>query len=132
MTKDLKKQLKDAVARKRTDPFGGLKGERFGGGSNRLIMEVGDVAGPLRHVKIDPNVKLTQDTEPVDIYIAANGDGEELRMPAATVFRKNAELAELKPGDTYHVAREADAIKKAGKGKGRPMEVYTILVTKRV
>lgn len=110
-----------------------LGGEQFGGKAGYLQLQVGEVAGPLVHVKIEKGVKLTEESKPLDLHVAER-DGEEIRMPASAIFRRNAEEADLKAGDEYHVARLENAIKTTGskaQGKGKEMEVYAITVTKR-
>lgn len=110
-----------------------LGGEQFGGKSGYLQLQPGEVAGPLLHVKIDKGVKLGENGKPIDLHVA-NRDGEEIRMPAAAIFRTNAEDADLQAGDEYYVARLENVIKQTGsklEGKGKEMEVYAITVTKR-
>lgn len=114
--------------------FKNLQGEQFGGRANYLQMEVNQVIGPIVHVRIDKAVKLTDDTKPIDLHVGLV-NGEEMRLPAAAIFCRNAEEAKLHPGDEYYVARMPDAIKQTGSkatGKGKPMEVYALKVTKRV
>lgn len=117
----------------KSNPFGDTKGEKFGGNNNRLILNVGEVVHDFIHIKIDKGVKLTDKSDPMDLHVALDPrDGQELRMPASAVFRKNIDAAKLETGDIYSVARTEDAIKKSGKGKGNKMEVYMLLVTKRI
>lgn len=116
----------------KVNPFGDLKGEKFGGGSNYLQLQENEIVNGLVHVKVEKNVELDKSNAPVDLHVAIHPDsGEEIRMPASAVFRINAEKAGLKTGDVYSVARLADTLKKSGKGKNRPMQVYSILVTGR-
>jgi hypothetical protein len=112
--------------------FKSLDGEQFGGGKNHVELDAGQMAGPFVHVKIETGVKLTADSEPIDLYIATDEHGDETRMPASAVFRRNADDAKLKTGDIYYIYRDSDAVKKKGKGKGRSMAVYLIKVTQRV
>ena len=112
--------------------FKGLTGEQFGGKSNYLEMEVGQVIGPFIAVGVEKDVKLTSDGNPIDIARAIHPEtGEDIRMPAAAIFKKNYDTSNIKPGDKYYVGRDGDAVKKNGKGKGKPMEVYSILVKER-
>ncbi len=114
------------------NPFGDIKGEKFGGGSNHLKIEPGEVIHGFVHIRIDPKVQLDKTSEPIDLHVAIDPrTKEEIRMPASAVFRKNIELAKLNAGDVYSVARDNDTPKKAGKGKGNMMSVYQLLVTKR-
>lgn len=118
---------------KLANPFGKEKGEQFGGKSNYLQMMPGEVVSGFVHIRIDPKVELDKANDPVDLHVALDPrTGEEIRMPASAVFRKNIDTAKLKAGDVYSVARLEDAIKKGGKGKNKPMAVYSILVTKRL
>lgn len=113
--------------------FHKMEGEQFGGGKNFVDLEIGQVAGPFVHVKVEKGVRLSEDSEPIpNMYIARNPDGLEVRMPASAVFRANADEAKLRAGDEYYIARDQDREKKKGKGKGRKMSVYLIKVTKRM
>lgn len=112
--------------------FQKLQGEQFGGGKNYVELEVGAMAGPFKHVKTE-KVQLTKDSDPIEnMYVALSPEtGEETRMPASAIFRRNADDAKLKKGDEYYIYRSEDAKKKAGKGRGREMSVYLVKVTKR-
>ena len=124
---------KKSTGEKKVSLFGDVKGEKFGGGNNYLQLAEGEVVHGLTHIRIDPKVDLGGGNDPVDLHVALDPrTGEEIRMPASAVFRKNAETAKLNPGDVYSVARAKDAIKKKGKGKGKEMQVWEILVTKRI
>ncbi len=113
-----------------SNPFGDLKGEKFGGDNNRLILDEGQVEHGITFVGLQKNVDLG--SGPIDIYQGKKKDSDEvIGLPAAAVFRKTAEKANLQPGDVFSIARVNDAIKQKGKGKGKPMEVYQILVTAR-
>lgn len=113
--------------------FGEKKGEKFGGSSNRLMLEVGEVVHGFVYLRKDLNVKLADDSDPIDLFVAVDPrTGEELRMPAAAIFRKNAGAAKLNVGDVFSVGRNADSKKQKGKGKGKEMEVYELMVTKRL
>lgn len=110
--------------------FGDLKGEKFGGNNNRLIMEENSVVKGVTFAGMEKNVDLGQG--PIDLYTGKlEGTTDAIRLPAAAIFRKNMEKAALKPGSVIAIARLPDAIKQKGKGKGKPMEVYEVLVTKR-
>lgn len=117
---------------KKASPFGDIKGEKFGGGNNYLQLKPGEVVHGLIHIKVEDKVDLGGGNDPVDLHVALDPrTGEEIRMPAAAIFRKNAEKAKLNSGDVYSVAFTGIADKKKGKGKGKPMDVWEILVTKR-
>lgn len=112
--------------------FGDVKGEQFGGKSNYLQMEVGEVVHGITHAGIDKKVDLGGGNDPVDIPLGILANTEDkIRMMASAVFRSNIIKAKLKDGDIYSVARLPTVKKKAGKGKGKEMDVYAILVTKR-
>lgn len=114
------------------NPFGDVKGEQFGGQANYLQMNEGEVIHGFAFVKIEKNVELAKGNKPVDIAVAVHPETkEEMRMPAAAVFTKNIEAAKLKAGSVFSVARLKDSIKKSNPGKGKPMAVYSLLVTKR-
>jgi hypothetical protein len=106
-----------------------IAGETYGGSSNYLKLEVGQADGPFAFVRIDEGIRLTEESQPIDIPVAVRGDGKEIRMPASAVFRKNFEEAEVEEGEVFFVMRMPDAIKKTGtkaQGKGITMEVYSI------
>lgn len=114
--------------------FGKLDGEQFGGGSSYLKMDPETVRGPFTHVRVDLDVKLSEDTKAINLHVAEDESGVQLRMPASAVFRNNAEEAALKPGDVYYVARLPNAIKLTGSkatGKGKEMEIYALKVVSR-
>jgi len=124
---------KKSTGEKKVSLFGDVKGEKFGGGNNYLKLEPGEVVHGFVHIRVEPKVDLGGGNDPVDLHVALDPrTGEEIRMPASAVFRKNAELAKLNAGDVYSVARGPDAVKKKGKGKGKEMSVFEILVTKRI
>jgi hypothetical protein len=104
-------------------------GEVYGGGSNYLRLEPNEVGGPFAYLRTDKEVKLTEDSKPIDIPVALTIEGKELRMPASAIFRTNFEEAEPEAGEVFFVMRLPDTEKKTGskaQGKGRMMEVYSI------
>jgi hypothetical protein len=105
--------------------------ESFGGGSNYIKIEIGSIAGPLFFKEMLPGVKLNADSQPIDLALFTDSEGKDVRGPAAAIFRKHLDEARLNPGDVIYIRRESDAVKKAGKGKGRPMEVYSLKVAHR-
>jgi len=137
---DFKKLLNENKMKKTTNPkankggiFGDVQGEKFGGSANYLQMQENEVIHGMVHIRVDPKVELDKANDPVDLHVAMHPEtGEEIRMPASAVFRINAEKAKLKAGDVYSIARLPSVKKKNGKGKGKPMDVYSILVTKRL
>jgi len=106
-----------------------ISGEIYGGESNYLKLDVGQAGGPFAFVRIDKDVKLTEDSKPINIPVALTIDGKEIRMPASAIFRSNFEEAEANVDEVFFVMRLPDAIKKTGskaQGMGKPMEVYAI------
>ena len=106
-----------------------IGGETYGGGSNYLKLEEGQVDGPFAFLRIDSDVKLTEDSQPIDIPVALNLAGKEIRMPASAIFRSNFEEAEVNPGEVFFVMRGPDTEKKTGskaQGKGTTMQTYSI------
>jgi hypothetical protein len=129
----MSKKSTNPNVKKSNNPFEGLKGEQFGGKSNYCQLEIGERLDGVIHAGIEKKVDLGSGNDPVNIPlgIIPGGDGQPIRMMAAAIFRNNIEKAKLKNGDIYSVARMPNAKKKSGKGKGKEMEVYAILVTKR-
>src|SRR3954463_4639468 len=103
-----KKNLKQMTA----DDFNSAPGEVFGGSADVLSMEVGQVVGPIKHVTVLPAQVLDPENEPVDVYVGQLPDGTEKRMPAAAIFRSQADQACMEPGDAYLLKREPDTAKK--------------------
>ncbi len=116
-----------------SNPFGDVKGEKFGGGNNYLQLQPGEVVHGFSHIRVEEKVDLGGGNDPVDLHVAIDPrTGEEIRMPAAAIFRTNAGKAKLNAGDVYSVAYTGKVPKKKGKGKGKDMDVWEILVTKRI
>lgn len=106
--------------------------EVFGGGGGFLEIEIGDIAGPFKHNRIDKDVVLSDEFAPTDVFVATVGDSsEELRMPAGAIFTGAAVKAKLAAGDVYYVKRLPDILGKKGKAKGKTMGAYQIAVTSR-
>lgn len=112
------------------DDFDGAPGDTFGGESEILMLDEGMAAGPfsyLGHRLTD----LGNGKAPADIHEAKDNQGDTWRLPIATNFRRQAEGADLKRGDTFFVKRLSNVLKKNGMGKGEPMQMYQIKVTVR-
>lgn len=107
------------------------QGEDYGGSSEILYIEEGEVVGPLTFVAARPNVDLGNAMGTVTMYEAKDSQNAVWRLPIAANFRRQAEAANLQRGDTFAVKRLEDQVKKHGKGKGNPMEMYAIKVLKR-
>jgi len=98
----------------------------FGGQSDILLLEVGEVGGPFAY--IGHQAMSTQLGE-TTVHLASDKDGNTLRMPISSSFVRSADQAGLQRGDTFIVKRYADVEKKAGKGKGQNMQIYALKVT---
>jgi hypothetical protein len=116
----------------KVDPeaFDNLPGDTFGGSSEILMLNEGDVAGPLTYVG-HRLTDLGNGKQPADIHEAKDSEGATWRLPIATNFRRQAEGAQLAAGDTFYVKRLDDVVKKNGVGKGQMMQMYQIKVTVR-
>jgi len=112
------------------DVFETTAGEEFGGSSEILLLEVGEAAGPLKYVG-HRLTDLGNNKQPADIHEAKDTEDATWRMPIATNFRRQAEGANLAPGDIFYVKRLDDVTKKNGVGKGQTMQMYQIKVTAR-
>lgn len=104
-------------------------GDEFGGKADILILEVGEVAGPLVYVG---HQAMTTDLGDTTVHLATNKEGETLRLPIQATFQRAVDQAGLNRGDTFMVKRFEDQDKKKGKGAGKPMAIYGIKVTNRV
>lgn len=128
----MKKSTNPNAPKVGANPFAGLDGEQFGGQSNYLQLKEGERLDGFVHVKIEKDVVLEKGNKPIDIPVATHPEtDEDIRMPAAAIFRSNYEKANMKPGDVFSIARLTDAIKKSAPNRGKQMEVYALLVTKR-
>ncbi len=92
--------------------FAAMGGEAYQG-LNILKLQPGEGAGPFKLVKILPEQKLGKGSaaskrKPVDVYVAADGSGVEIRMPVAASFVGKAKDASLAVGDTFAVLRTED------------------------
>jgi len=106
-----------------------ISGETYGGGSNYLKLEIGQADGPFAYVRTEEGVKLTEDSQPIDIPVGIRPDGKEIRMPASAIFRANFIEAEVNKGEVFFVLRLPDTEKKTGskaQGKGVTMQAYSL------
>lgn len=110
--------------------FEKAQGDTFGGASEILVLEEGAIAGPLKYAG-HRLTDLGNGLEPVDMHESQDAEDETWRLPIAANFRRQAEGANLQRGDTFYLKRLPDAIKKGGKGKGNPMQMYQIKVIVR-
>ncbi len=105
-----KKQL--AAMKMDVSAFAALGGEAYQG-LNILKLAPGEGAGPFKLVKILLKQKLGKGAaaakrKPVDVYVAADASGVEIRMPVAASFVGKATDAGLAVGDTFAVLRTED------------------------
>ena len=103
-------------------------GDVYGGQSDVLKLEVGQVAGVFTYVGSQSITTELGDTTAHTATI----DGEPVRLPIQATFLRALDQAGIQRGDQFIIKRDADVIKKQGKGKGQPMAIYAIKVTERV
>jgi hypothetical protein len=104
------------------------EGEEYGGKSEILLIQVGEVVGPFEYVG---HQQMTTDLGDTTVHLGTNKDGETLRLPIQATFQRAIDQAGVQRGDTFLIKREADQIKKRGAGKDKPMAIYAVKVTKR-
>lgn len=104
------------------------EGDEFGGKSEILLMEVGDICGPFDYVG---HQQMTTSLGETTVHKGMDENGDILRLPIQATFLRAVDEAALQRGDTFIVKRFEDQIKKQGKGKGEPMAIYAVKVTKR-
>lgn len=110
------------------DAFDNIPGEVYGGTSDILMLEIGEAAGPLTytgHREVDLGLG------PVVLHEAKDSEGKAWRLPIAANFVRQLETANINRDDVFIVKRIEDAIKQRGKGKGNPMQMYVVKITKR-
>lgn len=112
------------------DAFENTPGDTFGGTSEILVFGEEEAVGPLTYVG-HRLTNLGNGLADADIHEAKDADGATWRLPIATNFRRQAEGANLLPGDTFLIKRLKNEIKKNGVGKGGSMQMYQIKVTRR-
>jgi hypothetical protein len=100
----------------------------FGGQSDILELEVGEIAGPLVYIG---HTDMTLESGPVRVHQAQTTDGETVRCPIATAFLRSFDQATIEKGDTFAIKRYEDTVKKSGRGKGQNMHIYAVKVLKR-
>lgn len=103
-------------------------GEEFGGQSDILLIQVGEVAGPFTYVGFQ---NMTTNLGDTTVHLGIGVDEETHRLPIQATFQRAVDQAGLKRGDKFLVRRFEDQIKKQGKGKGNPMAIYAVKVTER-
>ena len=116
------------------EQFAALQGEKAHG-INIIKLEVGSGAGPFILVEILKDQDLSPSTggkkkkmEPVDVYVATDSDGLQVRMPVAASFVAKAKEHDLAAGDEFSIFRDADYKSKAWGTRGQS---YLLTITKR-
>lgn len=110
MAKITKEQMKTGGVFMNVDQFNQLGGETFAG-LNVLKLLPGQAAGPFTLKEILPNQRLGDEEKgknkkkPVDVYVATDAEGTEVRMPVAASFVGKAKDAKLSVGDKFAVMR---------------------------
>jgi hypothetical protein len=102
-------------------------GEEFGGKSDILIIQVGEIAGPFNYVG---HQQMTTELGETTVHLATLKD-ETMRLPIQATFIRAVDQAGLKRGDTFLIKRFEDQEKKRGKGAGNQMAIYGVKVLKR-
>ena len=111
--------------------FDTAEGETYGGSSEILGLAENEVAGPLHSLGLRTAVDLGNGLAPVDIHEAKDGEDNGYRLPIASNFKRQMELADMIKGDVFLVKRLPDAIKQKGAGKGNKMQMYQVKVIER-
>ena len=104
-------------------------GEEFGGQSDILLLEQGEVAGPFTYVG---HQEMTTELGDTTVHMATTKDGDTLRLPIQATFLRAIDQADVVRGDQFLVRRTEDQLKKKGKGAGNPMAIYGVKVLNRV
>lgn len=132
MADDAKRMSEDEKAARTymntEEAWDAAQGEEFGGKSEILSIEVGEVAGPLTYVG---HQEMTTELGETTVHMATNKEGETLRLPIQATFQRAIDQAGVERGDTFLVKRDEDQTKKRGKGAGNPMAIYAVKVTNR-
>lgn len=113
--------------------FDNLQGEVSTGKGTILELEVGQIAGPLTITRVLTGVYLSdeKDAKPVITFDAKDETGAPWRLPVGAIFVDKMTMLGVCKGDVVFIRRENDVMKEKGRGKGRPMQDYTIKVTER-
>lgn len=104
------------------------EGQEFGGASDILKLEVGQIAGPLIY---QGHQQIETDLGVATVHLAADEGGEQWRLPISATFIRCVDQAGLKPGDKFITRRMGDQLKKRGKGKDKPMAIFSLKVLER-
>jgi hypothetical protein len=104
------------------------KVQEYGGSSQILALEVGDIVGPLIYGGHHP---ITTDLGETTVHVATDDNGESWRLPISATFLRAIDQSQMTPGDRFAARRLTDVLKKRGKGAGKPMAIYSIKVFER-
>lgn len=113
-------------------------GELFGGSYPRLELLPNQVTVPLVYRKDteipldgDPDENGNPTTKMQTVYVAETPNGVHVSCPISAIFMKHFKEAKIEKGDEFRIKRFPNATKKRGKGAGREMQVYAVMVTAR-
>lgn len=99
----------------------------FGGQSEILELDVNECAGPFEYQGHQPMILESGETT---VHLGAL-DGDLYRLPISSAFLRCVDQARLRLGDVFAIKRLPDVAKKAGKGKGQTMKIYSLKVIER-
>lgn len=125
MAKPENKNMKYVIDASKWDS---MEGDIYGGQSDIVKIDVGQVAGPFTYVG---NQKITTELGEVTAHTATAPDGESVRLPIQATFLKALDQADIQRGDKFIIKRDADVTKQKGAGKGKPMAIYAVKVVER-
>ncbi len=100
-------------------------------GLNILKLNPGQAAGPLTVKEVLPDQDLGGGTgkrkiKPVDVYVAIDPDGIEVRLPVAQSLTQKLKDAKIGAGDVIAILRGDDYVSKVYKTKGASYELKVI------
>jgi len=111
--------------------FRNMSGETFAG-LNILKLEPGQAAGPLTITKILLNQDLgsggtgKRKKKPVDVYVANDPEGTEVRLPVAASLTMKLKDAKVGPGDVVAILRGDDYKSKVYGTRGASYELKVL------
>ncbi len=103
-------------------------GQEYGGQSEILLMDVGEIAGKFTYVGKQAMATELGDTT---VHTAVTANKEQVRLPISAAFLRSVDQAGIRQGDKFLIKRLDDVQKKSGKGKGQTMQIYAVKVTDR-
>lgn len=113
------------------DAFRSMAAAETYSGLNILKLNPGQAAGPLTIKEILPEQDLGGGTgkrkiKPVDVYVANDPDGIEVRLPVAASLTQKLKDAKIGIGDVVAIYRGDDYTSKVYKTKGASYELKVI------